>query len=53
MFNATEIANFLACQHIAALNREQAEGIISKRVFADPGAELLRKLGLEHELKFE
>ncbi len=52
MFFATDIANFLACQHIATLNREEEEGKISKKVFADPGAELLRKLGLEHELKY-
>src|SRR6266536_4496452 len=52
MFFATDIANFLACQHIATLNREQEEGKIRKKVFADPGAELLRKLGLEHEQKY-
>src|SRR5258705_13357469 len=52
MFFATDIANFLACQHMATLNREQVEGKISKKVFADPGAELLRKLGLEHEQKY-
>src|SRR6266545_6434659 len=52
MFFATDIANFLACQHIATLNREQEEGKVSKKVFADPGAELLRELGLEHELKY-
>ncbi|MGI8732796.1 MAG: TM0106 family RecB-like putative nuclease [Pyrinomonadaceae bacterium] len=52
MFFATDIANFLACQHIAALNREEAEGQIRKIVYADPGAELLRKLGLDHEQKY-
>jgi predicted RecB family nuclease len=52
MFFATDIANFLACKHIATLNREQAEGKISKKIFGDPGTELLRKLGLEHELKY-
>src|SRR6266542_1795365 len=52
MFFATDIANFLACKHIATLKREQEEGKISKKVFADPGAELLRKLGLEHEQKY-
>src|SRR6266540_5132920 len=52
MFFATDIANFLACQHIATLNREREEGKISRKVFADPGAELLRKLGLEHEQKY-
>src|SRR6266540_2484506 len=52
MFFATDIANFLACKHIATLNREEEEGKISKKVFADPGAELLRKLGLAHEQKY-
>lgn len=52
MFFATDIANFLACQHIATLNRERVEGKISKRVFADPGAVLLRELGLEQEPKY-
>src|SRR6266545_4743813 len=52
MFSPSAIADFLACQHIATLKREQEEGKISKKVFADPGAELLRRLGLEHELKY-
>ncbi|MGH9883284.1 MAG: TM0106 family RecB-like putative nuclease, partial [Pyrinomonadaceae bacterium] len=52
MFFATDIANFLACQHIATLNREEVEGRITKTFFADPGAELLRKLGLDHEQKY-
>jgi predicted RecB family nuclease len=51
MFFATDITNYLACQHIATLNREHQEGKIRKKVYADPGAELLRKLGLEHEQK--
>src|SRR5260370_27640625 len=48
----SDIANFLACQHIATLNREEAEGKITKKLFADPGAELLRRLGLEHEQNY-
>src|SRR5260370_754246 len=52
MFFASYIANFLACQHIATLNREEAEGKITKKLFADPGAELLRRLGLEHEQNY-
>ncbi len=52
MYFATDVANFLACPHITTLNREREEGKISKKVFADPGAELLRKLGLEHEQKY-
>ena len=49
MYFATDIANFLACRHISTLNREQSEGRLTKIVYSDPGAELLRKLGLEHE----
>jgi predicted RecB family nuclease len=52
MFFATDIANFLACQHIATLEREEAAGEINKKHYADPGAELLRRLGLEHEQKY-
>ena len=49
MFSATDIAKFLACQHIMSLDREEAEGKIRKPFFPDPGIELLRKLGLQHE----
>ncbi|CAN5633190.1 TM0106 family RecB-like putative nuclease [soil metagenome] len=52
MFFATDIANFLACPHIATLKREEAEGRITKIIYADPGAELLRRLGLAHEEKY-
>ena len=49
MFSATAIADFLACRHLTALNRAYAEGEIKKPFFADPGLELLKKLGLAHE----
>lgn len=49
MYFATDIANFLACRHISTLDREKREGKLDKVIYADPGAELLRKLGLEHE----
>src|SRR5258705_13540613 len=52
MIFATDIVNFLACQHIATLNREEVEGKITKKFFADPGNELLKRLGLEHEQKY-
>jgi uncharacterized protein len=52
MYFATDIANFLACRHISTLDRERSEGRLTKTVYADPGAELLRKLGLEHEQKY-
>ena len=49
MFSATDVANFLACQHLTTLHRAESAGEIAKPFFADPGIELLAKLGLEHE----
>ena len=49
MFSATEIADFLACQHLTALERSEAAGKIRKPFFADPGPDLLRSLGVRHE----
>jgi predicted RecB family nuclease len=49
MFSATSIADFLACQHLTALNRAAASGKLKKPFFADPGLDLLIKLGLAHE----
>jgi uncharacterized protein len=52
MFFATDIANFLACRHLMTLDRAQAAGKIAKPVFHDPGADLLRELGIRHEQAF-
>src|SRR5438132_644850 len=52
MFSATDIANFLACQHLTTLDLAERAGEISKPFFADPSVELLRKLGLDHEQKY-
>lgn len=52
MFSPTSLANFLACQHLTALDRAQAADQIKKPFFADPGLELLVKLGLAHEEKY-
>lgn len=52
MFSPTSIANFLACQHLTALNRAEAAGQIKRPFFADPGLDLLVKLGLAHEAAY-
>lgn len=52
MFSPTSLANFLACQHLTALDRAESAGRIKKPFFADPGLELLVKLGLAHEQKY-
>jgi len=49
MFSPTSIANFLACQHLTALNRAEAAGEIKKPIFADPLLDFLIKLGQAHE----
>jgi len=49
MFSPTSIADFLACQHLTALNRASAAEEISKPYFPDPTLELLIKLGHAHE----
>lgn len=52
MFSATDIANFLACQYIATLDRAEQRKEIKKPFFEEPAVELLQKLGLEHELRY-
>jgi uncharacterized protein len=49
VFSATEIADFLACHHLTALERSPAAGAIRKPFFADPGVDLLGTLGIRHE----
>src|SRR5258705_6517592 len=49
MFSPTSIANFLACQHLTALDRAAAAGEIKRPFFADPMLDFLIKLGNAHE----
>ncbi|MBA2524217.1 MAG: TM0106 family RecB-like putative nuclease [Pyrinomonadaceae bacterium] len=49
MFSPTSIVDFLACQHLTALNRAEAAGQIQRPFFADPGLDLLTRLGVAHE----
>ena len=49
MFSPTTIANFLACQHLTALDRAEAAGEIKRPFFADPLLDFLIKLGQAHE----
>ena len=52
MFSATDVANFLACQHTATLDRAESRKEIKKPFFSDPTIELLQQLGLEHEKRY-
>src|SRR4051812_14304363 len=49
MFSPTSIADFLACQHLTALNRAADANEITRPYFDDPGLELLIRLGNAHE----
>ncbi len=49
MFSPTSIANFLACQHLTALDRAEAAEQIKRPYFADPLLDFLIKLGQAHE----
>ena len=51
VFSATDLSNFLACPHLTLLNRRTALGGPKPRVFDDPGIEVLRQRGREHEQK--
>ena len=44
MFSATDVANFLACQHTAKLALEESRGEIRKPIFHDPSVELLQTI---------
>jgi hypothetical protein len=52
MFSATDVANFIACQHISTLEHAESRQEITKPFFNDPVIELLQKLGLEHEQRY-
>jgi uncharacterized protein len=49
MFSPSSIANFLDCQHLTALDRAAVTGKMKRPFFADPGRDLLIKLGQAHE----
>ena len=52
MFSATDIASFLACPHTATLDRAESKDEIVKPFFKSAAADLLQKLGLEHEQRY-
>jgi predicted RecB family nuclease len=52
IFSATDLSNFLACPHLTLLSQRTALGGPKPRQFPDPGLEVLRQRGLEHEHLF-
>ncbi|MEX2284819.1 MAG: TM0106 family RecB-like putative nuclease [Gemmatimonadota bacterium] len=49
VFSATDLSNFLACQHLTLMDRRTASGGPRPPKYDDPALELLWKRGLEHE----
>lgn len=50
LFSATDLSHFLACPHLTLLDRAvQLDGMGRPRKFDDPGLEVLKKRGQEHE----
>jgi uncharacterized protein len=49
ILSATDLSGFLACRHLTTLERAKARGEIVKPFFEDPGNEVLRARGQEHE----
>ena len=49
ILSATDLSGFLACQHLTTLERAKAFGGPEPPKFDDPGADVLRQRGHEHE----
>jgi predicted RecB family nuclease len=49
IFFATDLTNFLGCQHLTALERLAAHKLAKRPFVVDPMLEILRERGLEHE----
>lgn len=52
VFSATDLSNHLACAHLTSLKRAVALGeAMLPRTYDDPGADALKRRGLEHEAR--
>jgi uncharacterized protein len=50
-FSATEVGNFLACQHLTSLELQVEAGLLTRPAQNDIERRLLEKRGLEHEAR--
>jgi predicted RecB family nuclease len=50
-FSATEVGNFLSCQHLTSLELQVAEGLLERPAQNDIERRLLEKRGFEHEAR--
>jgi predicted RecB family nuclease len=52
IFSATDLAHFLACNHLTNLSMKVALGVLKKSYLNDPALEILIKRGQEHEAAY-
>jgi len=50
--SASDLVGFLACEHLAHLERAAAAGLVGRPSRVDPEIDLIRRRGLEHERRF-
>ncbi len=50
-FSATEVGNFLACQHLTSLELQVADGKLERPAQNEIERRLLEKRGFEHEAR--
>jgi uncharacterized protein len=50
--SASDLNNFLACEHLVALDRRAALGELQRPAADNPQADILRRLGEEHEAEY-
>jgi predicted RecB family nuclease len=51
-FSPSDVNNFLACEHLPALDLARAEGKITLNKAPRPDADLIRERGIRHEMRF-
>src|SRR5687768_3353938 len=52
VISATDLSNYLACDHLTELSRQIAEDGLKLPYYQDPVLEILRQRGYEHEARY-
>jgi predicted RecB family nuclease len=52
IYSASDLNNFLACAHLTALDRRVALGELARPETSNPQADILRRLGEDHERQY-
>ena len=52
VFSATDLVGYLACEHLTALERAALAGLVERPNRPDPGLDVIRRRGLQHEARY-